>query len=333
MEQERPAILVVKLSSLGDLFHALPAVHRLKQGLNASIDWVCQREYADVVRCFTDVDNVIPFDRRPYPAGLRRVLPEIRARRYRYVVDAQGLMKSAIVAFLANARSRIGPSFHREGTWWLYDRVAGRRNKDRHAVEENLDVLDLLGIERGAVEFPVRFPERPLDGPEPRVALLPSSRWETKNWPSSCFAAVGRRLREVSGASIFLVGGPADAEACAAVEKEMGGEVTNLAGRTTLPELGGILKQMNLLVANDSGPVHMAAAVGTPALVVFGPTDPQRTGPYGEGHKVASARLPCQPCFSRHCRRDDIACLAGVTPEHVSELAVEMLARKGAASS
>jgi ADP-heptose:LPS heptosyltransferase len=98
-----------------------------------------------------------------------------------------------------------------------------------------------------------------------------------------------------------------------------------MAGELTLPEMGGLLQEMDLLVANDSGPVHVAAAVGTPALVVFGPTDPRRTGPYGDKHRVLSASVPCRPCFSRTCRRPGIPCLAGVTPEAVAKAAGEML--------
>lgn len=320
-----PAILVVKLSSLGDLFHTLPAVRQLKVGLDATIDWVVQREYVGVVKCFPDVREVIPFDRFPYFAGLRKFYAEMANRRYDYVVDAQGLMKSAMVALVARGGLRIGPSYHREGSWWLYDRVAGRRNKARHAVEENLDIVKWFGLAPSTAEFPVRFPSREVTGRRPRVALLPASRWTTKNWPKSCFADVGKRIRAERNASIFLLGSRDDVEACEWIARELGDGVVNMAGKTGLPELGGVLKQMDLLIANDSGPIHMAAAVGTPVLVVFGPTDHVRTGPYGDAHRVVTAKIDCRPCFSRQCRREDVACLSGVTPEHVSVIAGEML--------
>jgi len=114
---------------------------------------------------------------------------------------------------------------------------------------------------------------------------------------------------------------------CAEIDCRLDGEATNMTGKTSLVEMGGLLKEMDLLVASDTGPVHMAAALGTPTLVVFGPTEPGRTGPYGAKHRVATASVPCRPCFSRTCRKPGIPCLSGVTPEHVAELALEMLAR------
>ena len=116
-----------------------------------------------------------------------------------------------------------------------------------------------------------------------------------------------------------------DIGACDQAVAEAGDNVFNMAGTLSLAQTGGFLKEMDLLISNDSGPVHVAAAVGTPALVVFGPTDPRRTGPYGERHRVVATKLPCQPCFSRTCRRDDLACLSGVTPERVAQIALEML--------
>jgi ADP-heptose:LPS heptosyltransferase len=321
-------VLVIKLSSLGDLFHALPAVHNLKAGLGCTIDWVVHQQYVELVRCFTDVDRVIPFYRRNFFAKLGPFLEMLRQEKYDYIVDFQGLLKSAIVGRLARGAKRIGPSFHREGAGLFYSAVAGKRFKERHSVDECLDVIDYLGLKRTAVEFPVKFPEVKLDEKRPRVAVLPVSRWSSKNWPAKCFTDVIKRLQAVMDASIFLIGGPGDVSACSAIEKATGGRVINKAGSATLVETGGLLKEMDLLIANDSGPVHMAAAVGVPALVIFGPTDPARTGPYGDRHRIARVSLPCQPCFSRVGRHEVIPCLAGVTPEKVGEMAVEMLSNR-----
>ena len=317
-------ILVVKLSSLGDLFHALPSVHSLKAGLGAEIDWVVHREYADLVRCFSDVRRVISFYRDSFFSNIRPFLAELRADKYDYIVDYQGLLKSAIVARLARGKERIGPSFHREGAGLFYSRIAGKRDKTRHAIEECLDVVRLLELKE-LREFPLSFPVKKLTDEHPRVAVLPMSRWVTKNWPSKCFVEVLRHLQEVNRASIYLLGGPADADVCEDISKQVGGLIVNLAGRCSLVETGSLLKEMDLLIANDSGPVHMAAAVGTPALVIFGPTDPARTGPYGARHRVVRTTLDCQPCFSRTCRMDGIPCLAGITPEKVAGIASEML--------
>ncbi len=296
-------VLIIKMSSLGDLFHALPAVHALKRGLRAEIDWVANEQYADLVRAFTDVRRVIPFPRTRLAAGLREFRRALRAESYDLVVDLQGLLKSAVVGRWARTRRRIGPSFQREGAALLYSEIAGERNKNRHAVEECLDVVAHLDLPPALPIFPVRFPAYPVEAARPRVALLPCSRQARKNWAPDRFVAVARALRRQAGASLFLLGSPADRAVCTQIAQAAGGPVTDLCGRTTLLELGGLLQAMDLLVTVDSGPMHMAAAVGTPVVAIFGPTHPERTGPFGLGHTVVRqgndlAALPAEPVIT-----------------------------------
>ena len=329
----RKRILIVKLSSMGDLFHALPAVHCLKTGLDAEIDWVTQPEYVELVRCFTDVTRVIPFPRRGFMGGVVRFARTVRARDYDLIVDLQGLLKSAVAARLARGRQVVGPSFHREGSRWFYHAVAGPRNKARHAVDENLDVVRYLNLPDAPAQFPVRFPPRERAQPGRRVALVPVSRGLCKNWPLERFIATGRQLREQMGATLFLMGGPAEQAACeavrAAVDDGVPAAVQNLAGRTSLVEMGSWLGSMDLVVANDSGPIHMAAAIGVPVLAIFGPTDPARTGPYGHGHRVVTASIDCQPCFRKTCKAGTPECLVRVSPDRVVREAVDMLGARG----
>jgi len=332
MEQVR-RILAVKLSSLGDLFHALPAVHNLKVGLQAEVDWVTQPEYGGLVGCFSDVSRVIEFPRRTWASDWPRFLRDLRARRYDLVVDFQGLLKSAWVARLAGGTRVIGPSFCREGSRFLYHAVAGPRNKNRHAVEESLDVVRFLGLDVAAAEFPVRFPLRTFAEPSPRVALIPVSRRGNKNWPAEYFVETAVRLSRDSGASLYLFGGPGDGAACAAIENavfsQTGRRPVNLAGRTTLVQMGSWFSGMDLAIANDSGPMHMAAALGVPVVAVFGPTDPVRTGPYGARHSVLTAEgLSCRPCFRRSCREAIPECLRRVPPDRVLEAAARALKEK-----
>jgi lipopolysaccharide heptosyltransferase I len=328
----QPRILIVKLSSLGDLFHALPAVHNLKVALNARIDWATQPEYADLVRCFSDVERVIVFPRRAFVRGFGAFLRDLRRVQYDRVVDLQGLIKSGLVSRLAHARERIGPSYRREGADVFYSSVAGKRNPRRHAVLQALDVIDHLGLQRVPEEFPAAFPSKPEAGHRPRVALLPTSRWPSKNWPVGHFIDVGRRLRAARNVSLFVVGGKDAAEAGRAIEAGVPGTV-NLAGRTNLVEMGSLLNQMDVLVSNDSGPMHMAAAIGTPVVALFGPTDPSRTGPYGPGHRVLQAPLPCRPCHKRVCRLAEQVCLASLQPQEVLAAVEDVLARSASRSA
>ncbi len=322
-ERQKPErstrILVVKLSSLGDLFHALPVVHILKSAMQAEVDWVTQPEYAGLVRCFPEVSRVIAFPRRAYLKKIGAYLREVRAVHYDYVLDLQGLLKSAVAARLARGQIRIGPSYQREGAALFYDHVAGPRNKNRHAVEEALDVIRFLNLPMSDITFPVQFPAYPLSGEAPRVLMLPCSRWATKNAPPSLFAGLGRMLLEKGVRTLVLAGAPDDRAVCEQIADQLNDpRVINLCGKTSLPELGGVMQQMNLAVTVDSGPMHMAVAAGVPVAALFGATDPTRTGPYGHRHVlITQPGLECRPCLSRTCRRGDLACLKRMTPEFV----------------
>ena len=313
--------LVVKLSSLGDLFHPLPAVHRLKQELNLSVDWITQPEYADLVACFDDVEQVRIFPRNRLVRSAGAWLSVLRAEQYDYLFDFQGLFKSGFVSRLARARRRIGPSWQREGTRVFYDEVAGTRNKNRHAVDEALDFARHFDLSPDPVCFPVTFPGSDRTEPSPRIAYLPCSRWQTKNWPAAHFKRLIDSVHRQIGGTPFLLGSPEDAAVCEDIERAVDAPIENLCGKTDLVGLGRVLQGMDLLVTVDSGPMHMAAAIGTPVVALFGATDPARTGPYGDAHRVIQhGDLPCQPCRSRTCLRPerDIACLRDLAPEQVA---------------
>lgn len=322
-------ILVVKLSSFGDLFHVLPAVHNLKVGCGASVTWVTQPEYVALVECFKDVDRVIAFPRRNTLARFPAFARALRDTEYDLVADFQGLLKSAMVTRMARSYRRIGPSFQREGSRFFYSTIAGPRDRTRHAVEECLDIVKTLGVAAMPPEFPVMFPRVPLDAPCPRVALFPCSRWPSKNWPPERFSEVARGLQKEAGATIFAMGAEEDAPSCARIERETGGLVRNLCGQYGLVQTGGLLAEMDLIISNDSGPIHMAAAIGTPVLALFGPTDPRRTGPYGASHRVIQSDEECAPCYRRICRQANGNCMAGIAVRTVLSAALEMLHMSG----
>lgn len=274
-------VLIVKMSSLGDLLHALPTVHNLKSATGASIDWVVNREYVALATTFTDVSNVIPVDRRAFFKRLRSLRAELRAEEYDYIVDLQGLVKSAFVARMAIGNRRLGPSFYSEFTNLFYSDVVGPPNRNRHAVEECLDVIRFLNLERTPVTFNVAFPSVQLSGGGRSVAIAPLSRRREKDWPLASYVQLAQALQHQQQTTIYLVGSAADRAGCDQIASELSGPVENLAGQTSLVELGGTLEAMNLLVANDSGTLHMAIAAGTPAVGVYITTNPTRTGPYG----------------------------------------------------
>ena len=279
--------LVVKLSSLGDLFNAMPAVQLVRRHTGATIEWVTQPEYVSLVRLVRGVDRVIAYPRRNFYTAWPAFRRELRREKHDLVLDFQGLLKSALVCRLAGGRRMIAPSFSREGSaFFLHQRAAPSAEGPRHAVDQCLDTVRHLGLPVDRVQWGIDFPAADLPGSAPHIALAPFSRWSAKNWPLQRFRILAADLLRDTCGTLHLMGGPADRDACEALAREFGPRVLNHAGTTDLPQTGGLLARMDLLITNDSGPMHMACAAGTRVLALFGPTDARRTGPYGDRHVV-----------------------------------------------
>ena len=322
-------ILVIKLSSLGDIAHALWAVHALQERTGAAIDWVVQPEYAPLLACCPDVERTIEFPRRDFARGFFPFLRELRRERYEAIVDLQGLLKSALAAWLARGRRRVGPAWAREGAQRFYDAQPPKNpGPRRHAVDELMDVVNLVAPGQGAPRQPeLRLPEAESDGsPGPHVVFAPFSRWETKNWPVEKFAELGKRLAAEMGCQIRIVGGRDNEAPGEALARQIGERARNLCGKTDLRGLCSLMKNMDLLVSVDSGPMHWADAMGIPLVAIFGATDPVRTGPFRQmDHVVAKSGLACRPCHSRACSRGDLACLRTLEVEPVFHAALSRL--------
>lgn len=324
---EPSRILAVKLSALGDLFHAMPVVHRLKETYGCPIDWVTQPEYVELVRCHRDVDRVLAYPRRGGAGSWRRFVRELRAERYDLAVDLQGLSKSGLVLGLARAGRKIAPSRRRELAGWFAGEHAPSCAASPHALDGLCDTLRYLGIDPEPVEYPLRFPEvESLPGGAPRVGVAPRSRWPAKDWPEERFVEMVERVRRGRAIQVVLLGGADDREATDRMAAEMEAPVVNLCGARTLPELGAVLRQLDVLVCNDSGPMHYAAAAGTPLVALFGPTDPARTGPWGEGHTVL------RPAFKegeypahRDYKSGDRRWISGIGVEEVAQAVASRL--------
>lgn len=316
-------ILAVKLSSLGDVLHALPAVAGFASVPGNEVEWAVQPQFAPLVERFSCVSRVW---RVPRPSETRAwlgALAALRKERFDLVVDFQGLLKSAVVARAPRASRVLGPSFAREGSRFFYDELAARPGGPRrHAVDECFDALRHEGVPVPAEpSFPLDLPPvdpdalapalRGLSGP--RVAVAPFSRWESKNWPAARFAEAIRLLVERRGARVYVAGGPGDAAASASIIESAGVPAANLCGRLSVAESASLFSRCAALLTNDSGPMHLAAAVGTRCVALFGPTSPDRTGPWGPRHRILRAACPKAPCRKRVCPLGTGACLSGVS--------------------
>lgn len=331
-------ILIVKLSAIGDVIHTLPAAVSLRRAFpDARIDWAVESAAAGLLENHPALDRVFVSRRKQWFRELRRsggraraigeiraFFRELRREHYDLVIDFQQLLKSAAVVLAARGRVKagFGPGMqHMEGSYRVLNRRIPAVSMEIHALDRYRRLIEALGIPSGPVEYRLTVSEAAersvaellagsgIQGSQPLVALNPAATWETKHWTDEGFAEVGDRLVQEMGAALVFTGGPGDRLAVARVRERMAEPSVDLSGRTTLPELTALLRRVRLLVTTDTGPMHLAAAVGTPTVAVFGPTASWRTGPYGEGHAVARKGLECSPCFKRVCPLGHRGCM------------------------
>ena len=322
-------ILLIKPSSLGDIVHAMPTCAAICRAYpKARLTWLVKREWVGLVERIEGVDRVWPVE-STFKGWLSQVSP-LRAERFDLVVDLQGLFRSAAIGWLSGSPLLVGFANGREGSPWFYSRRVPVPQVEMHAVDRYLLVAKAVGAEEGTPEFRFRIPQTDYDavdrllsrsGVTPGtswVAMNVSARWQTKRWPAASFAEIADRLQQEGSGAVVMIGGPDERTDVAAVSRMMKTPAIDLAGATTVGLLPALLSRASLLITNDSGPMHIAAALGTPVVALFGPTSAARTGPYGPGHRVLTTELPCRPCLSRTCQNPiQLECLTRISPEQV----------------
>ena len=336
-------ILILKPSSLGDVVQALPVLRLLKRHFPASeIHWWLDSRLLTLLEDDPDLASVVPFERRRWAAPrhwpeMFRSIRWLRSQKFDWVIDLQGLARSGTFAWLANGGLLAGLDEVREGARGFYDLTATRASYGTHAVDWYLSLLPKLGV---PVDWDFNWlPERPAVAQAVRaqgagesadwIALLPGARWTNKRWPAEHFGALVRQHAARDPKLRFVVlGGAEDREAGRVIVSVESQRCLDMVGKTTLPEVVEWLRVCRLVVSNDTGPMHIAAALGRPVVAMFGPTDPRRTGPYGQLAHVAQDRaLPCVPCMKSVCRiTPSLACLNGLAPKLIARMICERLA-------
>jgi heptosyltransferase-1 len=322
----RPRILVVRLGAMGDVIHALPAVATVKHSFpQAHLAWVIEVRWAPLLAGNPFVDEIIPVERRTL-AGLLAAGRRLRAGRFDTVIDFQGLIKSALLAALARPERIFG--FHQSQ---VRERLAAlvyshrTRACSAHVVDRNLELAGAAGATKRVVAFPLPSgaPEAALPAGE-FVLASPLGGWAAKRWPLEYYAELARLLRRELDWPLVLDGPPDQVAAFG----HLPGVLVHASG---LAGLVWATRRASAVVGIDSGPMHLAAALGKPGVAIFGPTDPARNGPYGGTFTVlrsSSARTS----YKRRGRIDPN--MAAIRPEAVFEhlkarLAI-LLARGGA---
>jgi lipopolysaccharide heptosyltransferase I len=296
--------------------------------------------------------------------GLGALLARLYRARYDLVIDLHGQFRSALFALATGSKVRVGfdrprrvlirsstrklpESAYRhgwtgarEGAWLAYTHRIELPTLDAHAIDRYLWVGRLLGLDDEPPEMTVPVPEASrrrvaallgaaADG-RPLAVLCPGTQWETKHWRADGFAEVARHLSR-RGHLVVLAGGPAERGVSSAVARTSPGAI-DLTGRTTVSEMAALVERSAVCVTNDSGPMHLAVALGRPVVSVFGPTDPLWVGPYGRPGAVVRREMDCGPCYLRSLSRcpHGHACMNEVTAASVIERLEAVLSRRAA---
>lgn len=326
-------ILIVKLSAIGDVIHALPVASALKQQFpRACITWVVEKPAYDILTNNPNIDEIIIFDKPRLKSfsGKISYLPsfirELRNHNFDLAIDLQGLFKSSAIAWLSGASTRLVYCNAREGSHILCRRICGQ-HASGHVIDRYLDVARYLGCQIEKPNFAITITPQEaartsaiaahagLNLNNPYVILAIGTNWPNKCWPVEYFTTLGDMLYSNNVIPV-LIGSAAEQKMAAAVIERAQIPPVDLTGRTSLKELAYIIQKAAAFVGGDTGTMHLAAALQTPVVALFGPTDPKRNGPYGSKHTVLTVSHDCQGCWQRKCSKGQ-DCLRDIRPEAV----------------
>jgi len=337
--------LVVKFGSLGDIVHCLPSVAQLRDAFpNAEIDWLIERKNKIVVEMSRLNVRLIPIDtyqwRNSPGIGSAKEIAELvwalSTDGYDCTIDFQGLLKSAFFAYLSGAPVRIGweRDFLRESvSRFFYTEVV--TPKRIHIIDQQMELLKPLGIDpKWETEVrlqvgsgPRRSVEQKLAGLTDYVVINPGANWSTKVWEPERFGELASRLLN-DGHPVVVTWGPGEEDLVARLKRSAGRGIHEIP--TSLEELVALCEGARLFIGGDTGPMHFAAAVGTPIVSVFGPTSSDRNGPFRREDVVVERRLSCRPCYERdRCPLEHWNCMVEITVDHVYEACRKRLALAG----
>ena len=335
-------VLLIKPSALGDVVQTLPVLHALRVRFpEAHLAWLVSRACQDVVSGHPDLDERVVFDRERYRLVGRLMRPgteflaflrRLRRGRFDLVVDLQGLLRSGVMAYATGAARRVGLGQSRELAEWFYTDVVPVPALNTPSVDRYWRVAEELGVGDQPKVFEVPLSDEARTWAHelmqhlarPVLVVNPGARWVTKRWPADRFADLAGRFVQTTRGSVVVVGSGDERDLADHVCTAMHASPVNLVGQTDLKQLGAVLAEADLMVTNDSGPMHMAAALGTSVVAVFTCTSPVRAGPYGPGHRVVASQVECAASYQRRCTQG-MRCLDDLGVDRVWAAAHELL--------
>ncbi|HXT59151.1 MAG TPA: glycosyltransferase family 9 protein [Pirellulales bacterium] len=355
-------VLIVQLSSLADVVHALPAAQAIRAALpGARLGWVVESGPAGIVRRQPWIDETIEWDRHRW-GGFRSFTRRLKRTAWDVAIDFQGLFRSGLATRLSGAPRRIGFVPSLEMAHWFYNDCLPLESLNRHAVERNLELATKLGASLPGLPLdrpylrqsppasnrqdPRLFPLRPSEDDLAAVAawgrtrdfqpmrdqlvvLNPYASRPANRWPVNHFIQLAGRLLRRPDVRVALSGGVSARETCDRIAAPFGDALWRADGRFSPMSMAGLFSQASVVVAGDSGPMHLAAAVGAPLVALFGATSALRTGPYASDAIVLDRELACSPCLAKRCplKYDPPLCMEQISVDRVLAAVVSRLAQ------
>ncbi len=306
-------ILIIKPSSLGDIVHSLPFLNAINNTFPyAEIHWVVAKGLESLLENHPMIKRLWVINKDQWKnlkkikktaSELKNLFKKLADESYDIVIDLQGLLRSGILTYATSSPIRIGFKEAREGSSLFYTNKI-ESGMEIHAVDRYLKIASAIGCEIEDVKFPMPLIKESenikklKENNKDYAVLVPVARWETKKWPSENFG----KLASILNLKSVVVGSLSDAKIANEIELCSGGKALSMAGKTDMKDLISIIKGSKYVVTNDSGPMHIAAAVGVKVFALFGPTNPLRTGPYGDDNVVITSGASCSPCYKKKCR-------------------------------
>lgn len=332
-------IALIKPSALGDIVHSLPVLTALRARFPAAhITWVVNAAYESLLTGHPDLTDTLAFDRGALK-GVRGAVAtawtfarELRARRFDLVIDMQGLLRSGVMARVSGARTRVGFRSAREGSRYAYTHRIGSAALDAaHAVDRMWCVAEAFGV--GHLPKTFRVPLQPLEVdaarrelaalPRPWVAVAVGAKWLTKRWPATHFAELLSRAQAHFGGSCVFIGAGDDTALSQEVVANLRGPSLDLTGKTSLPRLAAALSLADVMVGNDTGPLHLAAALGRPCVAPYTCTRVALHGPYLQAASCVETSVACAGSYLKKC--NNMVCMPDLTADRLWPTLAEAL--------
>jgi len=342
--EQKPKILIVQPSRMGDIIFALPAVSAIKkQYAYAHISWIADERCADIIKDNSLIDNLIIFDRTKVSLSyIIKFYKLLRAEKFDLSIDFHGLFKSAFIVMLAGAKFKLASSSTngmRELSW-IFSKEIKPDNFDSHCVQRHLAVAKYLGCNIDDIEYNISPSQQQkenfknflsgnnIDVSKKTVAIHPGGGWLSRRWQSEKFSKLMDLINENFDVNVVLIGGKEGGSSEKGLDEEIISQcknknIINLTGKLPLKDLITFFSFCNLFVANEAGPAHIATAMKVNSVVILGPTNAKRTGPFGGNTVIVQKKVPCQPCRNRNCTKKD--CMKLITVEEIFSIVAASL--------